>query len=332
MYKLKGYQRLYAAVAIFFLFFSAPAIAVEASLSSGTKIDHTAFNEEIEIGPRLIFMLGGEKWEGDTTYQIGGTVSIPGATYEYHFPISELAFPLDVYMISMSCSIEITPDLFWSAGVKKNVTDDSGKMEDSDWMTSSNPNQLDIYSESDAELDATIIDFNLRYRFFKKSGWSFNAGFGYLYQQFDYDIYDLDQWYPSGIYGTGHDYVSGKVLTYEVSYSIPYIEIGAQFKIKDISVETTLGYSPFVNVIDEDHHILRSKVNEGHCRGDARFLSFKGEYAFLNNWFLTLALEYMKIETEGESSAYFYGMYDHTIDEEIFSEQKVITFAVGYVF
>jgi len=290
------------------------------------------FEEKIAIGHRLHLALGGDKWEGDTTYQIGGTVSTPSGAYETHFPISELEFPLDVYLISLSGGLEITEKLFLSAEAKKNITDDAGKMKDSDWMTSSNPNQLDIYSESDAELDAIIIDINLRYRFFEKSGWSFNAGFGYLYQQFDYDIYDLDQWYPSGDYGTGHDYVSGKVLTYEVKYSIPYTEIGAQFKIKDFSVETTLGYSPLVNAKDEDHHILRSKVNKGDCDGDAIFFSLKGQYDFLKNWFLTLGFEYMKIETEGESDAYFYGVYDHTIDEEIFSEQEVIAFTVGYVF
>jgi outer membrane protease len=133
---------------------------------------------------------------------------------------------------------------------------------------------------------------------------------------------------------SGYDYTgTGEVgLTYEVRYSIPYTEIGAQFKIKDFSVETTLGYSPLVNAKDEDHHILRSKVNKGDCDGDAIFFSLKGQYDFLKNWFLTLGFEYMKIETEGESDAYFYGVYDHTIDEEIFSEQKVIAFTVGYVF
>ena len=290
------------------------------------------FEEEIAIGPRLHLTLGAEKWEGDTTYQIGGTVSTPSATYEYHFPISELEFPLDVYMISLSGSIEITKKLFMSAGVKKNVTDDSGKMKDSDWMTLSNPDQLDIYSESDAELDALIIDVNLRYRFFEKPGWSFSAGFGYLYQNFDYECSLIRQWSPSGL--SGYDYTgSGEVgLTYEVKYSIPYMEIGAQFKTKDFSVETTLGYSPFVTAKDEDHHILRSKVNKGDCDGDAIFFSLKGQYDFFNNWFLTLGLEYTKIETEGESDAYFYGVYDHTIDEEIFSEQKVIALTVGYVF
>lgn len=303
---------------------------------AGSSVTRTTkgpmFEEEIAIGPRLQLTLGAEKWEGDTTYQIGGTVSTPSTAYEMHFPISELEFPLDVYMISLSGSIEITKKLFLSAKAKKNITDDAGKMKDSDWITLSNPDQLDIYSESDTELDALIIDINLQYRFFEKSGWSFNAGVGYLYQKFDYECSLIRQWSPSGL--SGYDYTgTGEVgLTYEVRYSIPYTEIGAQFKIKDFSVETTLGYSPFVNAKDEDHHILRSKVNKGDCDGDAIFFSLKGQYDFLKNWFLTLGFEFMKIETEGESDAYFYGVYDHTIDEEIFSEQKVIAFTVGYVF
>ncbi len=95
--------------------------AVEAKKSSGAEdnfkkagssiIQTTKgpmFEEEIAIGPRLHLTIGADKWEGDTTYQIGGTVSTPGATYEYPFPISELEFPLGVYMISLSGSIEIT--------------------------------------------------------------------------------------------------------------------------------------------------------------------------------------------------------------------------------
>ena len=302
------------------------------------------FEEEIAIGPRLHLTLGNEKWGGDTTYQIGGTVSTPSATYEYHFPISELEFPLDVYMLSLSGSLEITKKLFLSVGAKQDITDDAGKMKDSDWGVPFEdppgsdlwwwygPDSLDIYSESDAELDALIIDINLQYKFLKKSGWSFSAGLGYLYQNFDYECSLIRQWSPSGL--SGYDYTgTGELgLTYEVKYSIPYMEIGAQFKIKDFSVETTLGYSTFVTAKDEDHHILRSKVNKGDCDGDAIFYSLKGQYEIINNWFLKLGFEYMKIETEGKSDAYFYGVYDHTIDEEIFSEQKVIAFTMEYVF
>jgi len=46
------------------------------------------------------------KLSGNTTYQIGGTVNIPGlGSQELHFPISELEFPLDVYMVSVGGNI-----------------------------------------------------------------------------------------------------------------------------------------------------------------------------------------------------------------------------------
>ncbi|MBU1163723.1 MAG: omptin family outer membrane protease, partial [Proteobacteria bacterium] len=213
--------------------------------------------------------LGHGMLRGDSTYQIGGTVDTPSGSSEIHFPLSELEFPLDVYMVSLGGSLEFAEKWKLNANVKKNITSDAGKMKDSDWgVFFDDPNSLDIYSESDADLEALITDINLRYRFYKKSNWSFIAGLGYLRQNFDYEVSNLDQWYPSlnDYYGydIGHDYVSGKVLEYEVTYSIPYMEIGTQFKIKDkFSVEASLGYSPIVNVTDEDNHILRSKVSEG---------------------------------------------------------------------
>lgn len=314
---------------------------------SSATLTNKGFNVERAIsgGPKFDLMLDVEKWEGDTTYQIGGTVTTPTATYKYHFPISELEFPLDVYMVSIAGSVEFKKRFIVSTGLKTNITDDAGKMKDSDWGVPFEnppgsgswwwygPDSLDIYSESDAELDALIIDINLRYRFFEKSGWSFSAGFGYLYQNFDYETRLNRQWSPSGL--SGYDYTgTGEVtLTYEVDYSILFAEIGAQFKIKDkLSIEASLGYSPFVYAKDEDHHLLRSMVSKGDCNGDAILFSLKGQYDFLKRWFLRLGFEYMKIETEGESDTYVYGVYDHTIDQEIFSDQSVIALDVGFIF
>lgn len=288
--------------------------------------------------PKFDLALGLGMLSGDTTYQIGGAYDTPSDSGEVHFPLSELEFPLDVYMASVEGSIEFAEKWKVSASVKKNITSDAGKMKDSDWgLFFDDPNSLDIYSESDADLEALITDINLRYRFYKKSNWSFIAGLGYLRQNFDYEISDLDQWYPSlndscG-YDIGHDYVSGKVLEYEVTYSIPYMEIGTQFKIKDkFSVEASLGYSPIVNVTDEDNHILRSKVSEGDCDGDAILLSLEGRYDFLTHWFLTLHLDYMKIETDGKQKQYTDGEWTATIDQEIESKQIFTALSVGYAF
>jgi hypothetical protein len=280
---------------------------------------------------------------GHTTYRIGGTVDTASGSYDYHFPISELEFPLDVYMFSVTGAVQFAEKWRVSAGVKSNITEDAGEMKDSDWGyyflrgdAWAEKDTLDIYSKSDAELNAFIWDINLGYNFYEKSNWSFIAGLGYIRQKFDYEIRDLDQWYPSDSYYFGvdspHDYVSGKVLEYEVTYSIPYVEIGAQLNVKDkFSVEASLGYSPIISVDDEDQHLLRSKVNKGDCDGAAILVSLEGRYDFLNNWFLTLQFDYTKIDADGESKAYFYDVYDHTIDLEIESRQIHTMLVLGYI-
>ena len=116
--------------------------------------------------------IGIGKLGGDTTYQIGGNYVTPLGSGQVHFPISELEFPLDVWMVSVEGSKEFAEKWKVSVGVKKNITSDAGKMKDSDWgawylegYAWAEKDTLDIYSESDAELDALIMDINLRYRF-----------------------------------------------------------------------------------------------------------------------------------------------------------------------
>ncbi len=277
---------------------------------------------------------------GHTTYQIGGRISTPLGSGRVHFPISELEFPLNVYMVSLGTNIEFKNKWEVSASVKKNVTDDSGKMKDSDWgawwlegYPWAEQNTLDIYSESDAELDVLMFDVNLRYKLYK----GISIGLGYTHQNFDYEISNLHQWYPSYNYYFGmaspHDRIDGKVLTYEVTYNIPYIEIAFMGKATDnLYVEVSLGYSPIVDAEDEDHHLLQSNVYKSDCDGDAILLSLEGRYDLPKNWFLTLGVDYTRIDTDGRSKAFFSGIYDHTIDIVIESEQVFYGLNIGYAF
>jgi len=287
-------------------------------------------------GPGVNLTLGIGKSGGDSTYQIGGTVDHE----ELHFPISELEFPLDVYMVSVGGSIELREKWKVSVGVKKNITSDAGKMKDSDWgyywlagYPWGEQDTLDIYSESDADFHDLMMDINLRYRFYQMPNWWFTAGVGYIRQNFDWEVSNLDQWYPSSTYYFGydfaHDYVSGPVITYKARYSIPYMEIATGLKIKDgFHVEASLGYSPMVNVTDEDNHILRDRVTKGDCDGDAVLFSLKGHYEFWNPWFLTIQVGYMNIDTDGKETQYLGGELYCTIDKKIKSNQMFAGFAV----
>ena len=126
---------------------------------------------------------------------------------------------------------------------------------------------------------------------------------------------------------------SGKIMTYEITYSIPYIEIGVQGSFKDeFSVEASLGYSSIVDAQDEDVHILRAKVAEGHCDGDAILLSLRARFEPSRNWFVMAEFDYTKIDTDGGQKQYMDGAWIGTIDQEITSEQIFACFSIGYTF
>jgi len=270
---------------------------------------------------------------GDTTYRIGGRYVTPSGSGTFHFPISELEFPLDIWMLSVEESKEFAKKWKVSVGAKKNYTSNAGKMKDSDWLTSTNPSQLDVYSQSDAYLDALILDIDVSCRFFERPHLSLIAGVGYIYQSFDYECKLNKQWSPSGL--PGYDYTgTGSVdLTYEVTYSIPYIKIGTQYAFnKKWSLEASLGYSPLVTVKDLDVHVLRAKISEGDCDGDAILFSLKGRYNVSRSWFFGLQLDYTYIETEGSQKQFLNGAWLTTIDQEITSEQIFGVISMGYAF
>jgi outer membrane protease len=285
-------------------------------------------------GSNTYITVGIGRLSGDTTYQIGGRYVTPSGSGTYHFPISKLEFPLDIWMISVEESKEFEKkNLKVSVGAKKNYTRDAGRMEDSDWLTVANPSQLDVYSQSNAYLDALMLGIHVSYRFFERPHWSLIAGVGYRYQNFDYECKLNQQWSPSGLSGYDYTGIGSVDLTYEVTYSIPYIEIGTQYIFTNKwSLDASLGYSPIVHAEDLDVHVLRAKVSEGDCDGDAILFSLKGRYNVSRSWFFALQLDYTYINTDGRQKQYTDGAWSATIDQEITSEQLFGVLYAGYAF
>lgn len=277
------------------------------------------------------------KLSGDTTYRIGYPVNwVYFEAEEGYFPFSELEFPLDVYLGSIEFSFEANKWKF-SLCVQKEITNDAGDMKDSDWVTPSDPGRLDVYSTSDTNLNVLIWDINFRRQFYKTSNWSFLAGIGYLRENFDFESRLKRQYSPSGL--PGYDAVGdGSVgIIYEITYDIPYLEVGTQFNLKEkFSLEASFGYSPIVKVKNKDQHLLINRVNEGDLEGDAFLFSLEGRYGFFKNWFLELQFDYRMIETDkGDMKATFGGtdyIYNHTVAEEVESTQMYTMFKVGYVY
>jgi hypothetical protein len=277
-----------------------------------------------------------ESLSGYTQYRIGGYVELAtGESGVVRMPISELEFPLDVAMASIGCEISFSKNIITKLTYKESITSDAGELKDSDWGIAdpeSHPNRLDIYSESDAGLDARIVDLKLRGRVYKNRTETLQlfTGGRFMYQNFQFEITNLDQWYPSRPQ-LGHDYVSGNVLDYEVSYYIFAGEFAAQYKKEKFSVGSSVGIAVVASE-DKDQHLLRSKVNESDGIGTGALFSLEGKYRITDHWAAAVQIKYISLYTEGESKACFNGSYDHTIDHEIESRQASAALEVEFTF
>ena len=304
---------------------------------------------------------------GDTTYQIGGNYKIYSSparhtlveSGELHFPISELKFPLDVAMAGIRARQKIsfpyrTRQKKVSFGVailfeeefSQSFTRNAGTMEDSDWTDVDYPHFKTIYSTSKAELDASVFDLHARFYPIERRGsfigFRVGAGAGYLRQQFDYSISNTTQdEYP---YNTGNKvYIPGKTLTYELTYEIPYVEVTAGMTLEkgrnfSGAVDVRLAVSSWVNASDRDDHLLRGKLSEGSCDGDAVIFGLEGRFILYRRFFATLGVTAISIETQGTQTQTFYDPSDPDygmtidIDQKILSEQVLANLGLGIIF
>lgn len=302
----------------------------------------------------LDLRVGAGRLSGDTTYSIGGELTVAEGTFEtWTNPISELKWPLDVWMASAGISAEVGPFIV-SGEAFRSFTGDAGEMEDSDWgvfyvLSGGDPffssGSKDIFSASDTDLDAIIFDLKARYWFFRGDTLSFAAGGGWLYQNFDFEAERVNQYSPSAVdtYGLPSDPFAfsspERVVTYEVAYSIPYLEVATAIRLGEkFRCEAFLGYSPIAAAEDEDHHLLRDpvKISEGSTDGSAWAAGVDGRYSLTRHWFAALGLDYLFIDTEGRQEQFEVvgtrRVPIGTIDTGISSSRTYLHVEGGYAF
>lgn len=320
------------------------AVAVSAAILGLSQVAMVSGAEGADAGAHDAAKTGGfqfsmdagvEAWGGDITYQIGFPVTDAyGYTYNGYFPFSELSFPLDATFGVVEAEAVILNKYVIGLTLKKNVTDPDDYMEDRDWITDSDPQRLDVYSDSEVtDFSAFIVDVDLSYRVFVNDRISLAAGFGYMYQDFEYDTAVRRQWSPSGY--MGFDYIGDGTtsLIYEVDFEMPYLLFEGQFNIiPALKLNGRIAYAPWVDVDNTDQHLLRSKVNTGNLSGYAFMTSIEAEYDFTPQFFMMGGLDYTFVDVDGDMDASFYGIYDHTVAEELESNQTSLFAKIGFRF
>jgi outer membrane protease len=284
--------------------------------------------------PRLELSCGVGALAGHTTYRVGGRTELADGTTEHlAFPISELEFPLNVALARLDGRFLFGPGWEMYLGAARSITSDAGILKDSDWGVYFDWNSLDIYSESDATTDAAIMDGGVRRRFVESGTVALWAGLGYLRQTFNVEGGHLHQWYPSSGPFAPHDVVPGRVIEYEVTYSIPYIEFGARTVLQGgLHIDAAVSGSPLVAMDDEDDHLLRSKRSKSESDGVSVAVRLELSCALSQNWSATMVLSGLALATEGTQDQYIDGVYQGRIEQESRSDQAQAVAALTYGF
>jgi outer membrane protease len=277
---------------------------------------------------------GGAGWlSGDVTYQIG-------YRGEY-FPLSELKWPVHVTFGKVGGSLNMDR-LELLGQVSKNIDEDAGTMEDSDWEDVWNPDLKTTYSESDTDFDGYTADATLRYwlmekkvKMLKDTKVSLAVGGGYLYQNYRWDAKNVDQWYPQNP-NIAHDLVAGLAGTYESTLKMPYMEAAGKLVFGRLAAAASAGYAPSARLDDEDDHKLRYIRADTEADGTAFKASVQVRYRVTDNFFALAQADYLTFDTDGTENNLVYAGPDAgdrwSIDHAIESSQTSFLVAAGLNF
>ncbi len=171
------------------------------------------------------------------------------------------------------------------------------------------------------------------------------AGLGYHYQKFQYELSDLDQWYPSYHASTsartpGTTWFTGRSARTRCTFHLLMLEGEAELRPwPGFSIWCLVGVAPYVRAQDWDDHILRAKRSEGDATGTAVLCDLGIEYRLPAGLFIGLGYEYLYISTSGTQTQTWYRTTDEanagdwlTIDQEIESQQHAIDLTLGFRF
>ena len=283
-----------------------------------------------------IFGLGFGYLTGNTLYHISSyDAAGSGIESELEFPLNAVLFGLEGGYISKDDQGRdaFKINLQWLT----NISSGSGKLKDSDWISSDldslpppdgvgapHPG-LDIYSESDISLRANIIDIRGSYNNWMSDTLSVGPLGGFLYQNFQFDASNVHQT-GYGPYAPGYTVtVPGKVLTYEVTYAIPYLGIHSELQPNSkFQAVADIGYSPWATAEDKDDHLLRQKVSKASTTGNAYVVTLTAQWDWEDKDFFQVRGQYLDVYTKGTQTQKFYdgsGLVFTGIDDKITSKQ-----------
>jgi outer membrane protease len=314
--------------------FPPPAQALEAL---GPEKKEVVANEYGRIWVSLGYLTG------DVTYQIGGkfrgTFGGQVASGKYHFPLSELKWPLDMLMWTVGGELRFLKKGELRVAFSKNLTDRPGKMGDTDWEEDlSTPHAKTTFGTSDTAFSGYILDLGVRYWLLEKQvnqdfAWAVAPGLGLLYQEFSWDGSNLHQ---ADLFTGEQIWQAGPVIAYKFNLLMPLLDIAGKLTYKRLSFLASFAYSPKLITKDKDFHLLRDKFIKTKAYGNGFKLGWEGRYALSRHWFLHLSGDWLWLRANNmdENWQTFGNIVGNTwsIEHRITSTQLSIRGGVGFKF
>lgn len=282
---------------------------------------------------------------GDITYDTSGIEDgMPWA--------SQLEFPLDMAVAGLDASLRWGSDMYYQQAVigvrvMGNISDPVSDMIDRDWAPR---NFLSTYTESDATLDALMVDAYIKIPFYVGRGMFLARNTAvdlvgeYSHQDFQYDIYGLSGY--SDVPGAGgYETLYEPGSTYALKYGVTFDSVAFGGEITDSYGESFVFTGSLLGGLawyqDKDDHILRSKISETDgvgivvkVRGSSRYI-FDAYSSGLMKWFVEGSADMTAIAVTGTQEQSFYdGSYGGTlhVDEDLTSIQITGTLGLGCMF
>lgn len=301
-------------VCLFFLVFTTLAHAAEVKTS---------------LGPQFGYI------SGHTTYHISSYSGTSGVESELEFPLRAVLGGLVLTASDGQTDLEV--------GFLTNITSGSGKLKDSDWLTSdldiqetgqAHPGK-DIYSESRIDLRAVVLEGAVKTTY-SLNGIDVLPTLGMVYQFFDFDAYDTEQ-VGYGPYASVYTVsVSGRTIEYSIGYFFFYLGPEVEGQWQQLTLSAGVFFCPYVYASDRDDHLLRYKLSEAETDGTGYVARLSVSWQPQRGPRVSLQGRYLSLNTSGTQRQTFYsGQFQgqtYTVDDTIKTDQWMTLMSILWKF
>jgi outer membrane protease len=207
----------------------------------------------------------------------------------------------------------------FEGAVLHTLTEETGTMEDSDWLegaaeTAPPPDGWglarhdgkDIFSTSKAFLRALTLEARASWQHDVTPGLRLAPLAGVMYQSFSYVVVDVNQvgygsWAPVATVSG-----SGRVLTYDAGYRAIYVGGRGELSAGPLTAALEAWYSPFARASDEDDHLLRGKRSSTDADGYAWQVRGEGRIPMSPLDVVSLQVGFVGFRVTGKQTQRFY--------------------------